>query len=113
LPKRPNSRPRSTAPLFAALGDGLRLRLISRLSTSGPLSIRELTAGSQITRQAVTKHLRMMEQAGLLRHQRRGREQLWHLNRRRLKEARRYLRTISRQWDEALGRLREFVENGS
>lgn len=100
-----------SAPLFAALGDEVRLRLVARLCDEGPLSITRLTAGSRVTRQAITKHLRVMESAGLVRSRRRGRESVWQLEQQRLRVARRYLDIISKQWDEALGRLREFVED--
>ncbi len=102
-----------SAPLFAALGDATRLRLISRLCGSGPMSITRLTAGSSVTRQAITKHLRVMEKAGLVRGKRRGRESIWQLDQRRLEEARRHLEQISQQWDEALGRLQALVEKES
>lgn len=98
------------APLFAALGDETRLRLLSRLSSEGPLSITRLSDGTDITRQAITKHLRALAQAGLVRDAPSGRERIWELEPRRLEKARRYLDQISAQWDEALGRLREFVE---
>ena len=101
--------PGDSATLFAALGDRTRLRLVSRLCDLGPTSITRLTAGSSVTRQAITKHLRVMERAGLVRHRRRGRESLWQVDPERLDDARRYLEMISRQWDEALGRLRDFV----
>ena len=74
------------------------------------MSITRLTAGSRVTRQAIRKHLRVLEGAGLVRSTRRGRESIWQLEQRRLREARRYLETISLQWDDALGRLRTFVE---
>jgi DNA-binding transcriptional ArsR family regulator len=77
------------------------------------MSITSLTAGSRVTRQAVSKHLLVLLQAGLVRSARRGRERIWQLEQRRLQEARRYLETISEQWDEALGRLRAFVEEES
>ena len=97
--------------LFAALGDETRLRLVSRLCDDGPMSITRLTASSQITRQAITKHLRVMEQAGLVRSTRRGRESVWQLQQQRLEDARRYLTLISKHWDNALARLRKFVED--
>jgi len=75
------------------------------------MSITSLTEGASITRQAVTKHLRVMEQAGLARSTRHGRESVWQLEQRRLEEARRYLDLISRQWDGALGRLQKLVED--
>lgn len=74
------------------------------------MSITSLTAGSRVTRQAVSKHLRVLEYAGVVRCTRRGRETLWQLQQSRLREARRYLETISAQWDDALQRLRELVE---
>ena len=96
-------------PVFAALGDESRLRLLTRLS-SGPLSISRLTEGSGMTRQGVTKHLRVLSGAGLVRGSRRGKESLWRLERNRLEEARRSLDLISRQWDVGLGKLKLFVE---
>ncbi|MGA2131853.1 MAG: metalloregulator ArsR/SmtB family transcription factor [Bryobacteraceae bacterium] len=102
---------KGSAALFAALGDETRLQLAMRLVDGGPRSITSLTAGSKLTRQAITKHLRVMEDAGLVHSARQGRESVWRLEQRRLAEARHYLDQISRQWDEALGRLREFVEN--
>jgi DNA-binding transcriptional ArsR family regulator len=76
------------------------------------MSIARLTEGSRVTRQAITKHLRVMEGSGLVRSKRHGRESVWQLDRRRLEDARRYLDRISRQWDDALLRLRQFVEDG-
>jgi len=75
------------------------------------MSITRLTAGSDVTRQAITKHLRVMEEAGLAHGTRQGRERVWQLDRQRLEDARRYLDIISKQWDDALGRLRKFVED--
>ena len=98
------------APVFAALGDETRLRLVARLSSGGPMSITALTTGFPMTRQAITKHLRVMEQAGLVHSMARGRESVWELEEKRLAEARRQLQTISTQWDETLGRLKAFVE---
>ncbi len=105
------ARPKGSAPVFAALGDKTRLRLVSRLCDGGPMSITRLTAGSNVTRQAITKHLLMMEEAGLVRSARHGRESVWRLDQRRLEDARHYLELISQQWDDVLGRLREFVES--
>jgi DNA-binding transcriptional ArsR family regulator len=93
------------------LGDDKRLDLVARLSSQGPMSITRLTSGSRITRQAVTKHLRVMEQAHLVHSHRHGRESLWQLDRRPLEEAQRYLAAISKQWDDALARLQRFVED--
>ncbi len=99
------------APLFAALGDETRLALVDRLCAGGPLSITRLTTGSAVTRQAITKHLDVLADAGLVHDSRRGRERIWELDTERLDEARRYLDQIARQWDEALERLRMFVED--
>lgn len=99
-----------TAPVFAALGDGTRLALVERLGRDGPQSIARLTAGSRITRQAITKHLNVLAEAGLVRSERRGRERIWAGDVERLVEARRCLEQISSQWDEALQRLKNFVE---
>jgi len=99
------------APLFAALGDETRLALVDRLCTGGPLSITRLTTGSAVTRQAITKHLQILADAGLVHDIRRGRERIWELDTDQLDEARRYLDGIARQWDEALGRLKMFVED--
>jgi DNA-binding transcriptional ArsR family regulator len=101
----------NSVPLFAALGDEIRLRLVVRLCEQGSASISRLTAGTGVTRQAVTKHLRVMQDSGLVRSTRRGRERIWHLNQQRLQEARRHLDLISKQWDDALARLRKFVED--
>lgn len=99
-----------SARLFAALGDETRLQLVSRLCAAGPLSVTTISAGFPITRQAITKHLHVMEEAGLVRSTRQGRESLWQLSPEGLEEARRYLELVSRQWDAALDRLRAFVE---
>ena len=99
-----------TAPLFAALGDATRLRIVARLCGGGPLSTVRLTEGSKVSRQAVTKHLRALERAGLVRSGRAGRERIWELQTRRVAEARLQLDEISRQWDGALERLRALVE---
>jgi DNA-binding transcriptional ArsR family regulator len=101
---------REAAPLFAALGDETRLRLFLRLSSSGPESIARLSAQAAVSRQAIRKHLGVLAKAGLARGSRRGREHIWQLEPRRLAEARVYLDQISRQWDDALGRLQVFVE---
>lgn len=102
---------KSSAPLFAALGDPTRMGLVSRLCDSGPMSITGLTTGSNVTRQAITKHLLVMEDAGLVRNTRQGRESVWELDRQRLREARRYLKMISKQWDDALDRVHESVKD--
>lgn len=97
-------------PVFAALGDPTRLALLVRLSDGEPRSISALSADSAITRQAVTKHLRVLEQAGLVRGERVGRESRFAFRPERVMEAKAYLETVSSQWDETLERLRAFVE---
>ena len=99
-----------SAAVFAALGDETRLRMVGRLGREGPLSISRLTGGFAISRQAITKHLRVMKTAGLVRGSREGRESVWQLEQKRLADALRHLRMISAQWDETLGRLKQFVE---
>src|SRR5512134_3728082 len=83
-----------SAPVFAALGDATRLRLVSRLCTGGPASISALSAGAGVTRQAVTKHLHVLAQAGLVQGTRRGRERIWELQPGRIEDARHYLDVI-------------------
>src|SRR6202011_6394771 len=98
------------APVFAALGDETRLALVARLSSDGPLSITRLTAGSAVTRQAITKHLDVLATAGLVSDVRRGRERIWELELEQMESARTYLEHVSKRWDEALDRLKRFVE---
>jgi len=97
-------------PVFAALADRTRLRLVARLSEGGRWSIARLTTGSKVSRQAVTKHLQALAGAGLVRSERQGREHLWELHAERLGRVGADLEAISRQWDQALERLRRFVE---
>jgi DNA-binding transcriptional ArsR family regulator len=99
----------AAAPLFAALGDETRLRLVARLCEGGPQSIAALAAGADVTRQAITKHLQVLADAGLARSVREGRERVWEFEPRRLAAVRRYIDAISRQWDDALERLEAFV----
>ena len=98
------------APLFAALGNETRLGLMARLGAGGPLSITRLTEGTKVTRQAVTKHLRVLAGAGLVRSAGRGRTHVWEIEPARFDEARRWLDQIEGQWDEALGRLKASLE---
>jgi len=108
--RRLDSTLAGSAPVFAALGDKTRLRLLARLSGGEPLSITVLASGSAVTRQAITKHLHVLEGAGLIHGVRHGREQLWELEPKQLLAARRCIEVIERQWDSALSRLKEFVE---
>ena len=108
---RPFDRYARTAPVFAALGDPTRLRMVARLCTDGPQSIVRLTEGTRVTRQAITKHLEALADAGVVRSRRDGRERIWEVEPSRLADASRYLDQISSQWDRAIERLRAFVED--
>ncbi len=99
------------APLFAALGDETRLGLVARLATGGPASIARLSETARVSRQAVTKHLEVLSAAGLVRTRREGRERICELEPARLADAHAYLDAIAAQWDEALVRLKRFVES--
>jgi len=114
-PKRKStakSRPLQTyAPVFAALGDEMRLRLVAALCMGGAMSITQLTTGTDISRQAITKHLGVLASAGLVRDVKVGRERLWEFEPTQLDEARRTLELIGQQWDHALAKLKFAVEN--
>lgn len=97
--------------MFAALGDPTRLQLIARLSDAGPQSIASLADGFDISRQAITKHLRVISSAGLARCEQRGREMVWQLDPQGLADARSYLTAISKDWDDKLRRLKDLVES--
>ncbi|PZM13227.1 transcriptional regulator [Rhizobium tubonense] len=97
--------------IFAALGDRTRLSLLTRLSDGQARSIAGLSADTDITRQAVTKHLRVLEEAGLVKSMRIGRESQFAFKPEPFVELRAYLDSVSRQWDDALSRLRTFVED--
>ena len=101
---------RNSAPVFAALGDETRLRLIAVLCAGGAMSIAQLTSGTQITRQAVTKHLQVLADAGLVHDVKSGRERLWEFELAKLDEARQSLEMIAQQWDHALMQLKQAVE---
>ncbi|MBL9165748.1 MAG: winged helix-turn-helix transcriptional regulator [Planctomycetaceae bacterium] len=98
------------AALFAALGDGTRLEIVARLADGSQQSITQLSADAAVTRQAITKHLHVLETAGIVQSTKRGRETLFALQPRSLEEAQRALAAIAAQWDAALGRLKTFVE---
>jgi DNA-binding transcriptional ArsR family regulator len=98
------------ASVFAALGDETRLSVLSKLCTGVPQSISRLTAGTNLSRQAVTKHLRVLANAGVVRSVRVGRESLFELEPRPIEEVRNYLDQVSKQWDDALARLKSHVE---
>ena len=108
------NRPLQTyAPVFAALGDEMRLRLVAALCIGGAMSITQLTSGTEISRQAITKHLGVLAAAGLVRDVKIGRERLWEFEPTQLDEARRSLELIGQQWDHALAKLKLAVENDS
>lgn len=98
------------AAMFAALGDPTRLAVLNRLAAGEARSIARLTEGTRLTRQAMTKHLKVLEGAGLLRRVKVGRESRFALDPAPLADLKAYLDLVSRQWDEALERLRSFVE---
>ena len=100
------------ARVFFALGDATRLRLIALMCAGGAFSITQLTASTDISRQAVTKHLQVLASAGLVHDLRSGRERLWQFEGSQVDEARRSLELIGRQWEQALGSLQHFVEDG-
>lgn len=99
-----------SAPIFAALGDTTRLEIVARLSYRGPQTVAKLAIHSGVSRQAISKHVHVLEHAGLVRGKKLGRERLLELETRRFEEARRYLNDISVEWDAALDRLRKIVE---
>ncbi|MEM9598263.1 MAG: metalloregulator ArsR/SmtB family transcription factor [Acidobacteriota bacterium] len=107
----PQGLNQTTAPVFAAMGDPTRLGLVARLSAGESLSIAQLTEGTGLTRQGVTKHLRTLEAAGIVTRRRVGRESRFAYAPKPLDDARHFLDRVSRQWDDAIGRLRAFVED--
>ena len=107
----PSRRRRNYAPIFAALGDETRLSLVSKLSGGEPYSISRLTEGTQLTRQAVTKHLNVLKDARIVRSVKAGRESLYELDPAPIREVRDYMDFVSARWDEALARLKKLVED--
>jgi DNA-binding transcriptional ArsR family regulator len=98
------------APIFAALGDETRLKLVTHLLEGEPRSIAQLTEGSRLSRQAITKHLRVLEGAGIVRSVRTGRESRFEFDPKTMEAVKDYLEGVSRQWGRALSRLKAFVE---
>ena len=111
IPPKRRAELKDRASVFAALGDETRLSLIGKLSNGSPQSISRLAKGSTLTRQAITKHLRVLEGAGVVHSVRVGRESLFEFRLEPLKELRSYLERVSDQWEHALARLKSFVEN--
>ena len=110
--KSPKKSPADLATVFFALGDKTRLQLIAVLCAGGAFSIAQLTANTDFTRQAVTKHLQVLAEAGLVQHVKAGRERLWQFEPAQMEEARLSLEMLGKQWESALGRLKQFVEEG-
>lgn len=104
------ARLKDAAPLFAALGDATRLGLLVSLCASGPASLTRLSGRFEVSRQAITKHLEVLSEAGLVKSSRQGRERIWAFEPQRLEDAHAYLERLSKQWDAALDRLKAFVE---
>jgi DNA-binding transcriptional ArsR family regulator len=102
---------RAYAPVFGALGDETRLALVSKLCDHSPQSISQLSENSKVTRQAITKHLKVLEDVGLVRGVRAGRENLFEFEPKVINGMRKYLDDVSTQWDQALSRLKSFVED--
>lgn len=99
------------AAIFAALGDPTRLKLVAVLCAGGAFSIAQLTAGTDISRQAVTKHLQVLAEAGVVGDIKQGRERLWQLEPDAIAEAQQALARIGQEWERRLGRLKALVEN--
>ena len=104
------AREQAAVDVFFALGDHTRLSVVRKLGAGGALSATALSDGANVTRQAIVKHLQVLEHAGLVSHQKHGREVLYALEPRRLEDARSYLDNVSAAWDRALERLRRMVE---
>lgn len=114
MSRRQNSRANALklhASVFAALGDATRLSVLGKLLSGEPQSIARLTLGTNLSRQAVTKHLRVLANAGVVRSVRAGRESLFELEPQPIAEVRDYLDQVSRQWDNALARLKAHLED--
>jgi len=105
------ARSRAHAPVFAALGDQTRLYLVEKLCGGEARSISQLTKGSRLSRQAITKHLRVLERAKIVRSSRSGRESLFAFDLQPIDEIKNYLDLVSEQWDQTLSRLKSFVED--
>src|ERR1700748_366638 len=108
--KRITAKPKAKARVFAALGDKTRLALVARLCSGQPASISQLADDSKITRQAITKHLGVLERAGIVRSSQAGRERHFRFEPEPLEELQQYLASVSKQWDQTLARLKSNVE---
>lgn len=99
------------APLFDALGDPNRLRIVTRLCDGGPCSTSQVTRVVSVSRQAATKHLQLLEAVGLVSSERNGRERIWRIEPKPLSDASDFLTALSKRWDDAIDRLRAYVED--
>ncbi len=108
--KRITAKPKAKARLFAALGDKTRLALVARLCSGEPASISQLSEDSKLTRQAITKHLGVLERAGIVSSAYSGRERLFRFESEPIQELQQYLASVSKQWDQTLARLKSRVE---
>ena len=104
------AKSQARVPVFAALGDETRLALVAKLCGGRPYSITQLTRGSKLSRQAITKHLRVLERVGIVHSVRRGRQSLFEFDPQPIEGIKQYLDFVSEQWDQALFRLKSFVE---
>ncbi len=109
-PSSISAKRQAYAPVFAALGDETRLALVAKLCGGQPRSISQLTEGSRLTRQAITKHLRVLERAEIVHSVRTGRESRFEFDPEPIDGLKKYLDLVSEQWDQALSRLKSFVE---
>jgi DNA-binding transcriptional ArsR family regulator len=108
--KRITAKPKARARVFAALGDKTRLALVARLCSGEAASISQLADDSKLTRQAITKHLGVLERAGIVRSSHAGRERLFQFDPEPLENLEDYLRSVSKQWDQTLARLKSHLE---
>lgn len=110
LRKRITAKPKARARVFAALGDKTRLALVAKLCSGEPRSITQLSEESKLTRQAITKHLGVLERVGIVRSKHAGRVRLFEFDPEPLEGLREYLESVSKQWDQTLARLKTYVE---
>lgn len=106
----PRPTDKAAARIFHSLGDHTRLWIVLQLGAVGAATATTLSIDSQVTRQAIVKHLQVLADAGLVTAERQGREVRYALEPTRLEDARTYLDFVSARWDRALARLRAQVE---
>src|SRR6202048_5115606 len=105
----PSDALKTRASVFAALGDETRLSVLATLCNGRRQPVSRLTPDTNLSRQAITTHLRVLAKAGVVRSVRIGRESLFELEPRPIEEVRNYLDQVSKQWDDALARLKSHV----